>query len=119
MRTTVRSRLQEIIHQEQVKNPSCALASVIKTYPDEYACDIILVNNDSPDRGGIATKVPLPMISGMSYVLPHPGDKVAVVFLGNDMNYPLIVATYPAIRAQITSHSQIASSQLQHLSSIE
>jgi hypothetical protein len=111
-----KEKIRQIIYEEQTKRPSCALAIIQKTYPDEYSCDILVINNSNPNLGSFHGKVPLPMIGGMSYTLPHSGDKVLVEFIGGDLNYPLVTAIYPSTQAQIKGHSEVAASTLATLS---
>jgi hypothetical protein len=111
-----KEKIRQIIYEEQTKRPGCALAIIRKTYPDEYLCDILIINNSEPNLGSYHSRVPLPMIGGVSYALPHVGDKVLVEFLGGDLNYPLVTAIYPSTQAQIKGQSEVAASAMDMLS---
>jgi len=117
--TTPRDKIKTIIKEEHQKTPNCSLAVVNATYEDEYCCDIMVLNNNNQRLGAYYGKVPLPMIGGVTYSMPHVGDKVLVEFLGGDTNYPLIVAAYPTTTRQLYNMSRIQSSLLNLLSDIE
>ena len=115
----VAAKIRAVIQQERTKSPSTAMAAVLKTYSEDYTCDIMLIENNAANTGSVATRVPLPMVGGMSYSLPHIGDKVAIAYIGNNKNFPMIIAVYPTTKSQVQNHSEITSSTLQHFSSIE
>jgi hypothetical protein len=115
----VRDRIQSIVNVEQGKRPNCEMGIVQRCYPDSFECDIMTITNDLSTKRTFHARVPLPMVGGMSYCLPHIGDRVLVEYLGGDMNAPYVVSIYPANDNQAQSLSQIAKSQLQHFSTIE
>lgn len=110
----VRDRLKTIIYDEKNKTPNCAMGIVRKTYPNEYVCDVMIISNQAQNMVDVALKVPLPLVGGMSYVMPHAGDKVLVEFLGGDLNYPYVVAIYPSTTSQIASHTEVPFSSTSH-----
>ena len=116
--TTPRDKIKSIIIEEHNKRPNCAMGIVSKSYPETYTCDIIVTDNSNPNLANHHSNVQLPMINGLSYSLPHPGDKVLVEFLGNDDNFPFIVAVYPSTRMQLEGISQIPSSLINLISSM-
>lgn len=119
MNKSPKDRIIDIYTHQQQLHPSSALGIVHKTYEDRYVCDILVLDNNSTMNGSISTNVPLPMINGMSYSMPMVGDKVIVTFLGNDRNFPYIVAVYPATTFEIDSLSNVPPSILKHKNKIE
>ena len=115
MPSKARQKIDQIISRAQDARPNCALAIVKAVYPEEYKCDIMIVDNKNSMKVFESENVPLPMIGGMSYSMPHAGDKVLVEFLNGDIHYPLIVSIYPTTRLQMNNHSFVTGSTIKHI----
>jgi hypothetical protein len=107
MFNSYRDKLRYQIQRENNARPSSGKGIVKKTYPESYTCDIMIVEDTDPRFGRMALNVPLPMVGGMSYSLPHSGDVVFLNYLNGDPNYPHIVAVYPSTALQAANHGFI------------
>jgi len=105
--------------QEDIRNiPSASLAYVIKCHNDTYTADIMIVDANYPNKGQQFNGVPFPMIGGLSYAMPHVGEKVLVQFLNGDRNSPIITHMYPSAEYQIAIHSYVPDSLATHLAKL-
>lgn len=111
-----KSKLKEFLYKDRNQNPNCAYGIITAVNESLYTCDILVLDNVNQNAGHKCYSVPLPMISGMSYSLPHNGDRVLVEFLGSGQNNPLVVAVYPNSGLQIHSATNVEKSNLEHYS---
>ena len=115
---TPKEKIKGIVRDYNSQNPNCAMGIINKTYESEYCCDIMVLNNNNQNLGTYYAKVPLPAIGGLTYSMPHVGDKVLVEFLGGDQSYPMITTVYPTTQYQLAGMTTLPDSFLKFLSSI-
>jgi hypothetical protein len=115
MFNSYKDKLRYNIQQEITRAPSSGMGIVRRTHAEAYACDVWVVENNDPRLGHMALNVPIPMVGGLSYAMPHQGDRVLLTFLNGDVNFPNIVAVYPSSPIQTFNQSFIESSTVAHM----
>lgn len=106
-----KDKLKTTIYKENVYNPSSGYGIINAINADNYTADVIIINNNNPALGHLEKNLPLPMINGLSYSLPHIGDRVMLNFIGVGETMPVIAAVYPT-NLQKLSLSRVESSNL-------
>jgi hypothetical protein len=113
-----KDKLRYTINQEIQNSPNNGMGIVVRVYPEEYKCDILMVESSDASVANVTLGVPLPMIGGMSYAMPHNGDKVMVNYLNGDRNFPYIVAAFASSKMQIANNAYVEESSMNHLSDL-
>jgi hypothetical protein len=112
-----KDKLRNTIYKEGVYNPTSGYGIIKEIDVNNYTADVIVINNSNPALGHVETNLPLPMINGVSYSMPHVGDRVLLNFPGYGESMPIIVAVYPT-SIQKMSMTSIQASNLKHYDGI-
>jgi hypothetical protein len=113
-----RRRLERIISKEADQRPPTAFCSVIGCDPQQLTVDLMMIDPINPTQGNITPGVPLPITHGVNNILPKPGDKVLVAFVGGDRNLPVVIACYPANVHQLIGQSVVPVSTMMHVANM-
>lgn len=118
MFNSYKDKLRYSIRRENSLNPSSAKGVINKVYPETMTCDVLMIENSDSRLGSLFRGLPLPIVGGLSYSLPHAGDIVFLSFLNNNSQYPYIISVYTSNILQLKSLTNVESSTLKHITDI-
>lgn len=113
-----KDKLKEFIYKDRNQNPNCSYGIIRAVNESTCTCDIFVVDNTNQNIGHTCYGVMLPMVSGLTYSLPHVGDRVLVEFVGSGQSSPAIIAVYPNSSLQVFSSTKVEKSNLEHYSDL-
>jgi len=114
-----KDKLKEFIYKDRNQNPNCSYGIIRSVNESTYTCDVFVVDNVNQNIGHICYGVMLPIVGGLTYSLPHSGDRVLVEFIGSGQSHPAIVAVYPNSSLQMFSSTSVEKSNLEHYSDLD